>query len=459
MSAITHKLATGTVLPYKWEPYPYQDRALARYFGTDGAPAQTRQIHVWSRRLGKDRFAMELAALASQFRVMNIWHLFPLHKQARVAIWNGIDPATGMRFLDQTFPVDMVARRSDAQMMLEFCNGSTYQMLGSDSYNSVVGSNPGLVIFSEYALSDPLAWAYISPIIRQNGGGAVFISTYRGRNHHFKLVQQVTGNPEWFISHEDVDSALKADGSPVYPRADAEQELVHMDRARWLEEFKNQPCVTLEGAYFARELSDAQAMGRSCSSELYLDGEPIACAWAWAKSHHVWAVLFQVSDGRVRIIGARHWSFTEPVYCMSELAGSLPYSIEKHLLPPQSRDGVPGETIEEKFEEMMPGLTYTALDADIFAGIDSVRRMLPSVSFGREPGCEDYFDALTEFRSASQRLDGDELAVSSQPVKDSGLVAAQALMAIADFRASGEPIRSEPCLLDWSKRNLRRRFA
>jgi phage terminase large subunit len=457
MDGLTHTLESGTVIPYAWDAYPYQQAALARYFGTDGAPAQRRQIHVWSRRLGKDRFGLELAALASQRRVMNIWHLFPMHKQARIAIWNGIDPETGARFLDQTFPPDMVARRSDAQMMLDFYNGSTYQMIGSDNYNSVVGSNPGLVIFSEFALSDPLAWTYISPIIRQNDGGAIFISTYRGKNHHYKLVQLVKSDPEWFVSFENVDTAKKNDGTAVYPREKAEKELVHMDLARWREEYLNVPCVALEGAYFAKELSDADEFGRNGVAKLR-DTSPLACAWGYAHSHHVWCVVFQLVNGAVHVVGAMHWQFVDPVAAMRELE-SLEGMIECHILPAASSQGVPGETTEEKFESCIAGNVYLAEPFDVHASIDGVRRLLPSVKFSDEDGAPDFFEALTEFRSGGGRVDEDHLSVATRPVNDSGSVAALAMMAVADFRASGVPIARKACALDWQQRNIRRQLA
>jgi len=457
MTKIAHKLESGTMLPFAWDPYPYQQHALERYFGEDGKPAQTRQIHVWSRRLGKDRYSMELAALASQRRVMNIWHLFPMHKQARVAIWNGVDPVSGARFLDQTFPLDMIARRSDAQMMLEFCNGSTYQMLGSDAYNSVVGSNPGLVIFSEYALSDPMSWTYISPIIRQNGGGAVFISTYRGKNHHFRLAEQVKADPEWLVTFENVDTAKKADGTAVYPRAAAEKELVHMDKARWKEEFLNIPCIALEGAYFARELGEADEKGRTALAALTKHGSPVGAAWGWAHSHHVWCVLFQLDGEQVNIIGAMHWQFTDPYAAMIELEGSVPDGVHLHVLPAVASEGVPGETLEEHFEECASKHVYVAQAIDLHAGIDTVRRLLPKVHFAA--AASEYFDALTEFRSGGARIDEDRLAVATRPVNDSGSVAAAAMMLVADFKASGEPIAREACELDWTQRNIRRQLA
>ena len=62
-------------------------------------------------------------------------------------------------------------------------NGATWQLVGSDHYNSLVGSAPVGIVFSEYAVADPMAWAYLRPILAANDGWALFIYTPRGANH------------------------------------------------------------------------------------------------------------------------------------------------------------------------------------------------------------------------------------------------------------------------------------
>jgi phage terminase large subunit len=71
----------------------------------------------------------------------------------------------------------------ETDMLIRFKNGSTWQVVGSDNYNSLVGSPPVGVIFSEWSLAKPDAWTYLRPILAENGGWAVFIWTPRGRNH------------------------------------------------------------------------------------------------------------------------------------------------------------------------------------------------------------------------------------------------------------------------------------
>jgi phage terminase large subunit len=40
-------------------------------------------------------------------------------------------------------------------MLIELKSGSTWQLLGSDNYNALVGAPPVGLVFSEWPLSDP----------------------------------------------------------------------------------------------------------------------------------------------------------------------------------------------------------------------------------------------------------------------------------------------------------------
>jgi len=47
-------------------------------------------------------------------------------------------------------------------------------------------------------MQDPRAWDYMRPILRENGGWAIFDYTPRGKNHGYSLYQMARQNPEWY---------------------------------------------------------------------------------------------------------------------------------------------------------------------------------------------------------------------------------------------------------------------
>ena len=176
-----------------WHPRHYQ-RKLWAYLGNGGK----RAVCVWHRRAGKDENCLHWAAVAAHQRIGNYWHMLPEAAQARKAIWTAINPHTGKLRIDEAFPLELRESTHQQEMMIKLKCGSTWQVVGSDNYNSLVGSPPIGVVFSEFSIANPLAWAYLRPILRENGGWALFIYTSRGRNHGATMYFGAKKDPKWF---------------------------------------------------------------------------------------------------------------------------------------------------------------------------------------------------------------------------------------------------------------------
>ena len=100
----------------------------------------------------------------------------------------------------------MCARRTSGQeMLIETVNGSIWQMAGSDNFDSLVGSNPVGVVFSEWSLANPDAWEYLRPILVENDGWALFIYTPRGRNHGYGTYLRALEADSWFCEKLTVE--------------------------------------------------------------------------------------------------------------------------------------------------------------------------------------------------------------------------------------------------------------
>jgi len=95
----------------------------------------------------------------------NYAYLFPLQTQARAALWENFDGARRGKVMDLAFPREIRKRTDTNAMFIELINGSTIQFLGSDNFNTLMGTNYFGVVFSECALSDPESWVYIRPIL------------------------------------------------------------------------------------------------------------------------------------------------------------------------------------------------------------------------------------------------------------------------------------------------------
>ena len=130
--------------------------------------------------------------------VGNYYYAFPTYSQGKKALWEGRGK-DGVKYLDY-FRSDLVEKKNDSEMKINFKNGSLFQIVGVEDPDSIVGTNPKGIVFSEYSLQNPAAWGLMRPILKENGGWAIFNYTPRGKNHGYKLWEMAKKNPErWWI--------------------------------------------------------------------------------------------------------------------------------------------------------------------------------------------------------------------------------------------------------------------
>lgn len=176
---------------------PHQTDALAQFNS-----GKRNQLHVWHRRGGKDWYELAVFRQEMKKNPGTYWHMLPKSTQAKKAIWNGIDHVSGRKFLDLFFPG---RTNANSQEMYFEWEGSSYQLFGSDNYDRAVGANPRGIAYSEWALCNPRARDYFRPIITANKGWEHYISTFRGRNHHWQMYNALQHNPDWYVTLKTVD--------------------------------------------------------------------------------------------------------------------------------------------------------------------------------------------------------------------------------------------------------------
>lgn len=183
-----------------WRPRHYQKNLWNAY--ESGVKRLSEIAH---RRWGKDEIALNMAATSAFEHPATYWHMLPEYSQARKAIWNAINPHTNLRRIDEAFPHEIRETTNEHEMFIRFKNGATWQVVGSDSYKSLVGAPPYGIVFSEWSKAHPAAWAYLSPILEENGGWALFITTPEGKNHAYEMHKMAMKNKRWFAEIQTVD--------------------------------------------------------------------------------------------------------------------------------------------------------------------------------------------------------------------------------------------------------------
>jgi len=262
-------------LPNGWQPRPYQ-LPLWSYLERGG----DRAIEIAHRRWGKDDVLLHRAAVAAFERPASYWHCLPEYEQARKAIWTAVNPHTGRRRIDEAFPREIVANRDEQQMFIRFKNGSTWQVIGSDRYNSLVGAGIAGVTFSEWALCNPSAWGYIRPMLAENSGWAAFITPPRGRNHAHAMYEMAKGNPRWFAEVSTVHNTGALSPEQI---EESLQEYIalygeDLGRAQFEQEYECSFNAAILGAFYAREMAAVRREGRIAEIEALAD-RPVHRAW------------------------------------------------------------------------------------------------------------------------------------------------------------------------------------
>ncbi len=278
----------------------WYQQALHKYLVTT---PRARAIEIAHRRWGKDEIAMSATCELAHQRVASYWHCLPEYAQARKALWTAVNAQTGKRRMDEAFPPEIRESTNEQEMFIRLKCGSTWQLIGSDRYDATVGAGPAGIVYSEWALGNPSAWAYHRPMLEENDGWALFITTPRGQNHAKTMFDMAQNNPRWFAERSPV-SHTKALSAEQLVEAKAEYISLFgedVGAAQYEQEYDCSFNAAILGAYFGREMAQAEAAGRIC--EVPVDeAHPVHTAWDLGKAvnNPIWC--FQVIQGWPRIV-------------------------------------------------------------------------------------------------------------------------------------------------------------
>lgn len=403
---------SAVIPPANWVLRPYQT-PLWKDVMQHG---KRRAVLVAHRRSGKDDVCLHILAQKSQERVGTYWYMLPEAEHARKVIWDAINPATGKRRIDEAFPAGFRVGLKEQEMSVRTKNRSVIQIVGSDNYNRYVGSPPVGIVMSEYAISDPAAWAYISPILEENKGWCIFNGTPRGRNHFRLMYDLASSMPEdWHVSY------ITARETGIFSemelkRMQTEYQALYgdmMGRALFRQELLCDWDSPNVGAIYGDLVSDAETGGRV---EETLPTENISLvdtAWDIGGTTAIW--FFQRMGSQVRVIdyyqamGVGMDHYAEVLSKRGYRYGShfFPWDIDvKHDL----LNGLSRKAILENLGISVNVLPSIPIEDSISAG----RAIFPRCVFSREKTN----DGMNSLLCYHKSWDAKRKVLSEKPVHD-----------------------------------------
>ncbi len=295
----------------------------------------------------------------------------PSYAQAKKVIWDALT-IDGKRILDY-IPKDIIASHNNQEMKIRLDNGSLFQLIGSDNIDSLMCANPKVVVFSEYALQTPDAWDFIRPILKINGGTAIFISTPRGRNHFYEMFEMAKTQADWFVerlTYKDTgiltDEDIRKEIAEGMSEELAEQEYgCSFDRG-------------VDGAFYAKLITKM----RNDERIIPLNYDPyklVHTSWDLGWDDSTAIIFFQLDGDQIKIIDCEEHS-NKTLHWYRDLLNAKGYKYGTHLFPHdvQHVDGLStGLTRREVLEDMQIPVTIVP-KSYIIDGIEGVKVLLSS---------------------------------------------------------------------------------
>lgn len=372
-------------VPHKFEPRDYQ---LPFFQAMDAGLKRAVLVH--HRRAGKDKACLNFMAKEMLNRVGSYFYILPTYTQAKKIIWEGIDK-DGFKFLDH-IPKELRKRTDNTEMVIELKNGSIFRLIGSDKIDSIVGTNPIGIVFSEYSLQDPLAWQMLRPILAENKGWAVFNFTPRGKNHAYGIFKIAQKSDNWFCNR----LTIKDTNVLTIEDMDREREEGMSDELIQQEYF----CSfegSIEGSYYGKIMRKLEEETR-IRNNLYEPTVPVSTYWDLGMNDSNSILFVQIIGNEIRFIDYYETS-GEGLGYYAKYLKEKPYTYDRHYFPHDAevRELGTGKSRKEIAESLgIKPIEVVKRPEAKEDGIEAVRSMLPRVYID-ETKCERLIDCLNSY--------------------------------------------------------------
>lgn len=310
-------------------------------------------------------------------------YVAPLLKQAKAVAWDYVKTFTG--------PIPGI-EFNETELRADFPNGARYRLLGADNYDGMRGVYLDRVTMDEPADADPRAWSQvIRPALVDREGRGTFIGTPKGKNGFWEIHDAAQRDPNWF------SLVLKASTTGILSSGELADAARSMSEDEYAQEFECSFEAALVGAYFGKEMREAEERGRICAVP-HDRGALTYTAWDIGVSDPTAIWFLQVVGREYRAID--YYESTDmPVSHYADVLRKKPYRYERHYLPHDAdkRDGGSAKSYRDQLEEALGQSVEICPQESIIDGIEAARRLIPQCVFDKT-NCGRGVEALKQYR-------------------------------------------------------------
>jgi phage terminase large subunit len=371
----------------KFQPRPYQQEIL-----TALDQGFKKLVICLPRRSGKDVLGFNVAIRQCIKKVCLVQYVLPTFGQARRTVFDAID-FEGNKFLDY-IPKRLISKINSAEQKILFTNGSVLQLLGGDVHDtSIRGTNPFMVILSEFAYMNSEVYNTVRPILAANDGTILFLSTPFGKNHFYHLFKLAQELPDWYVIHKNVtqtkhisEEVLAQERSQMSPELFEQEYMCSFDRG-------------VDGSYYGKNLQSLREKGQ-ITSVAWEPGLLVHVAMDIGVKDATTLIFFQViGDGTViRIID----SYSNNNLGLDHYAHYIqqkPYRYGKYFAPHDLAVREWGGGAITRYEKARQlDINFTILDQiEVMDGIENGCTHFPKFWIDKD-NCRSLIDALENYR-------------------------------------------------------------
>ena len=338
---------------------------------------------------------------------MIIYYLFPTYAQGKKALFDAITN-DGKKVLD-FIPPECIDTIYSTELKIRFKNQSILQIVGSDNFDSLMGTNPKGIIFSEYSLQNPQAYQYLRPILVANDGWALFLSTPRGKNHLWEMYNIAKESPLWYVSHLTLHDTQHISLHDI--EIERAEGMISEDMIQ--QEYFTSFAAGIEGAYYSKYIDKMRLKGQ-IGIVPYEPGFKVNTCWDLGVRDSTVILFYQIIGQTIRIIDSYSNSKVGLEHYISVIK-QKEYIWGKHIAPHDIavREFSSGMARIDKARQL--GISFlVAPNLAIEDGIEAVRSNLSKIWID-ERSCATFIKAIENYR---QEWDAAKKIYRPQPLHD-----------------------------------------
>lgn len=329
-------------------------------------------------------------------------YIAPYYKQAKRVAWGYA------KYFASVIPG---VEFNESDLEVRYPNGASLRLFGADNPDALRGDYLDGAACDEFADWAPSVFPLvIRPMLADYGGWATFIGTPKGHNEFYDQHTAAEADPErWF------SMTLRASQSGLISAEELTDARAGMTDEQYEQEFECSFEAAILGAYFGKEMTDAERSGRI--GQLDYDPDlPCYTAWDLGKGANMPVWVWQPTYQGPNVIDFVQGVHSDGIPHVLKKIADLPYEIEAHYVPPDAKttDIGSGRSRIEQIILHSKAPPRIVPDLKVDDRIAAAKLTLPLTRFDAVR-CKDGIAALKQYKA-----DYDEVlrVFRDQPLKD-----------------------------------------